>query len=412
MRSPKLVGLLATTAALALALTACGGRAATTDAGAVPGITDTTVTIGSSFALSGPLGANGTASKGAALAYFETVNAAGGVMMSDGKQRKITFVYYDDAYTPAKAVQNYSKLVESDKVFSLFQTFGTATNLAIMKKANADGVPEAFVNAGDAVFSNDRTANPWTIGWQPTYASEGVAYGKYLASLGKPLTVAVLRQSDTLGDVYLHGLEEGVAGSQVTIAGVESYSPTDATVDSQITNLAATKADVLYLAAIPSVVGGAINHAFTLGWQPKVVIASVSSSISQVIAPAKLTGYPELYSASFVKRADDPLWANDPAVTTMTAQMKRYAADANPMISNAPYTYAAAAALVEALKGMKTISRQGLMDSLNALKVDDIDILLPGLGVDGTNRTAPPVNGITLQHFENGGWANLPAPGH
>jgi branched-chain amino acid transport system substrate-binding protein len=411
MRPLKFVPLLATATALVLALAACGGRSGAAGGGtqpdAAPGVTDSTLTIGSSFALSGPLGANGTASKGAAAAYFESINEAGGVPMADGKTRKIKFVYYDDGYTPAKAVQNYSKLVESDQVFALFQTFGTATNLAIMKKANEDGVPEAFVNAGDAVFSADRTANPWTIGWQPTYASEGVAYGKYLAAQGKKLTVAVLRQSDTLGEVFLQGLEEGIAGSQVTVTKVESYSPTDATVDSQITSLAATKADVLYLAAIPSVVGGAINHAFTLGWQPKIIVASVSSSISQVIAPAHLTTYPELYSASFVKRTDDPLWSSDPAVQTMTAQMKKYAPDANPAILNAPFTYGAAVALVDALKNMKTTSRQGLMDSLNSLKVDDVGILLPGLGVDGTDRTGPPVNGITLQHFENGGWASV-----
>jgi branched-chain amino acid transport system substrate-binding protein len=412
MRTTKFVVLTAAATALTLTLAACGGREAATGGGsgtAAPGITDTTVTIGSSLPLSGPLGANGLASKGGAVAVFEAVNAAGGVPMSDGKTRKIDFRFYDDQYAPAKAVQNYSKLVESDKVFALFHTFGTATNLALMERANKDGVPEAFVNGGDAVFSDNRTANPWTIGWQPTFASEGEAYGTFLAGQHKPLTVAVLRQSDSFGEAFTKGFQKGIAGSQVSVVKTESYSPTDPTVDSQITSLAATKADVLFMATINSIAGSGINHALTLGWEPTVLLASVSSSISQVVGPANLTGYPKLYSASFVKRADDPLWRDDATITTMVDQMKQYAPDANPLIANASYTYAAAAAFVEALKAMKTIDRKGLMDALNSLKSNDIPVLLPGIGVDGTRATEPPVNGIRLQHFENGGWASLPA---
>jgi branched-subunit amino acid ABC-type transport system permease component len=55
------------------------------------------------------------------------------------------------------------------------------------------------VHAGDLLFSNQPDKNPLTIGWQPTYESEGLWYGKFLAGQNKALTVAVLRQADTLG---------------------------------------------------------------------------------------------------------------------------------------------------------------------------------------------------------------------
>jgi branched-chain amino acid transport system substrate-binding protein len=326
--------------------------------------------------------------------------------MADGRTRKIKFVYYDDGYNPVKAVQNYGKLTEQDHIFALFQTFGTPTNVALMKKANADGVPEAYVNAGDGPFS-DRAANPWTIGWQPTYQAEGVAYGEHLAAQGKPLTVAVLRQADSFGEAHLEGLREGVKGSQVKITKVESYTATDATVDSQMSSLSTTRADVLYLAVVPRFAAGAVNHASTLGWKPTIYLPSVSSSISQVVTPGRLGGYPELYTTSFVKRADDPRWVKDPAIQDMTAQMKKYAPDANPATLNSAFTYAAAMAFVEALKTMKSTSRKDLMDALNALKTSDVGLLLPGITVDGTDQKTPPVTGLKLEHFKNGSWTNI-----
>jgi ABC-type branched-subunit amino acid transport system substrate-binding protein len=395
--------------AASVLLAGCGGRGkagSTSGSGSdAPGITDDTITIGSSYPLSGPLGANGIAAKGAAVAYFDSVNAAGGVKMADGKTRKIKFVFYDDGYDPAKAVQNYGKLVDSDHVFALFQTFGTAPNLAIMKKANADKVPQVFVHAGDALFSMDRAANPWTMGWQPTYESEGVAYGKSLASQNKPMAVAVLRQADTLGEVFLKGMQEGIAGSKVTIAKVATYTPKDPTVDSQISTLAATKADALFMAvAIPPLMISGINHAVTLGWKPTVFMASMSSSISQVVDPGHLGSYPDLYTASFVKAPDDPQWANDQAVSDLKSQMKKSSPDANPNITNAQWGYGAATSLVDALKGMKTVSRQGLMDAVHALKSDGGGILLPGITMDGSDSQSTPLHGIKVEHFAKGSW--------
>src|SRR4051812_19192937 len=259
-------GLLAAVVGLA----ACGGRGGSNGSGSgggaasAPGVTASQITLGGSYPLSGPVAANGTAALGGAMAYFDAVNAQGGGKMGDGKTRKIKFVYYDDGYDPAKAAQNYQKLVNQSHVFSLFQTFGTAPNIAIQKNANSAGVPQVFVHAGDALFSDDQKAHPWTIGWQPTYEAEGEAYGKYLAGQNKPLTVAVLRQSDTLGSVYLSGFKQGIQGSKVKIVKVATYTPADSSVDSQISQLAATHADVLYMAVavVPLMISG-LQHVKT-----------------------------------------------------------------------------------------------------------------------------------------------------
>ena len=75
-----------------------------------PGASDTEIKIGSLSPHSGPASAYGTAGK-AMAAYFDRLNAAGGI-----NGRKINFLAQDDAYNPAKSVEQTRKLVEQDEV--------------------------------------------------------------------------------------------------------------------------------------------------------------------------------------------------------------------------------------------------------------------------------------------------------
>ena len=111
---------LAVVAAVALGLVA----AASASTSAEPGVTPTSVLIGGTVPLSGEAAAFGTVAPGA-KAYFDYVNSKGGV-----NGRKIEYRYYDDGYNPAQTVQLTRKLVEQDRVFAIFNTVGTANNLA------------------------------------------------------------------------------------------------------------------------------------------------------------------------------------------------------------------------------------------------------------------------------------------
>ena len=408
MRMRRPAGWAVVCVALALVATACGRPDDSSSGGgsaSAPGITDTQITIGGSYPLSGPLGPNGQAAAGGAKAVFDAANAAGGVKMGDGKTRKIKFVYYDDGYDPAKTTQNFTKLVNQDNVFSLFQTFGTAPNIAIMPQANQRKVPQVFVHAGDLLFSNQPDKNPFTIGWQPTYESEGQMYGKFLADQNKPLTVAVLRQADTLGQVFLQGLQEGIAGSQVKLVGTETYVPSDPSVDAQISKLKATNADALFMAvAIPPLMISGLQHAKTLGWNPTVFMASMSSSINQILGPGKLTDNTKLYTASFLKAPDNPAYKDDPAVKEYLERFKQYGGNANPYITNAQWGYGAAQTFVNALEQLKTVTRDGLMQELRSLKTE-VPLLQQGLSYDGSQ--APPISKLYLNHFENGTWTQV-----
>src|SRR3984957_15368164 len=123
------------TAVIAFAATSGGALAQKKyDAGA----TDTEIRIGNIMPYSGPASAYGVIGK-TEQAYFDKINAEGGI-----NGRKITFISYDDGYSPPKAVEQARKLVESDEVLLIFNSLGTPSNSAIQKYLNARKVPQLF----------------------------------------------------------------------------------------------------------------------------------------------------------------------------------------------------------------------------------------------------------------------------
>ena len=188
---------------LALALTAfattlaLGGTAALagpSHATADPGLTATSILLGTTSPLTGSASAYASVARGAD-AYFKYVNSKGGV-----HGRTITNTIVDDGYNPALTVQATRKLVEQDKVFAIFNALGTEHNDATRDYLNANKVPQLFSATGATKFGSEAAKYPYTIGFQPSYQSEGWVLGKYLArtqgaaKVGGPVPERRLRQ--------------------------------------------------------------------------------------------------------------------------------------------------------------------------------------------------------------------------
>src|SRR4030095_12378116 len=138
-------------------------------------------------------------------AFFKKLNAEGGI-----NGRKINFISYDDSYSPPKTVEHARKLVESDEVLLIFQSLGTPTNNAIQKYLNEKKVPQLFVATGATKFGDPKNF-PWTMGWQPTYQTEGRIYAKYILKNHPNAKIAILFQNDDYGKDYVKGLKDGLA---------------------------------------------------------------------------------------------------------------------------------------------------------------------------------------------------------
>lgn len=396
------VKFLAVLSVLALGLGGCG-RDAPTD----PGITAESIKIGGSLPLSGALSANGLAQVAGAQAYYNAINDAGGVEMADGKKRKIEYIARDDAYDPGKLVLNFRQLVNQDKVFAVVGSFGTPGNLAVMPETVQLKVPNIFLVTGASVFSADPAKNPWTIGWLPTYESEGEAFGAFIKAQNKPARVAVLSQNDDVGRAYVRGLENGLQGSKAEIVVRQTYEPTDPTVDSQIANLAASKADWFFSAVnVPRLQASGLKQIQLTGWKPATFVPTLTSNITQVIKPSGAGEYfAELRSTTFIKSPpSSPQFAKDSDVVNYLARMAKYGGGVDPNILNAIWGYATAETMVESLKAMKTLSRQGLMDAIHGLKLGKVSMLLPGIGFNGSQPPQAPITGFKLQTYRDGSW--------
>src|SRR5213593_3183681 len=212
-----------------IALAAFGAAAAITATAANaekkydPGATDTEIKVGNIMPYSGPASAYGVIGKTEA-AYFNKINAEGGI-----NGRKITFISYDDGYSPPKTVEQARKLVESDEVLLIFASLGTAPNSAIQKYMNAKKVPQLFVATGATKWGDPKNF-PWTMGYQPNYQSEGRIYAKYLLEHHPAGKVAVLFQNDDYGKDVLKGLKDGLGNKTDIIIAEMPYETADPTV--------------------------------------------------------------------------------------------------------------------------------------------------------------------------------------
>lgn len=164
-----------------------------------PGVSDTEIRIGQTLPYSGPASAIGTLGR-VESAYFEMINAAGGV-----NGRKITLISLDDAYSPPKTVEQTRRLVEQDEVFAIVGTFGTPGNLAISKYLNGKKIPQILVGSGSPKLSDPRNL-PWTTSFVMSLDVEARIHARYLLTTKPDARIAVLYQNDDFGRGYLSAI--------------------------------------------------------------------------------------------------------------------------------------------------------------------------------------------------------------
>ena len=398
----RTVWLVLLLAMAALTFAACGRDDDDGDGGGGgggdPGITDDSIKLGGSYPFSGPASAYRSIEQGA-QAYFSFANAKGGV---DG--RKIDFVTLDDAYEPAKAVQNARRLIQEEQVFALFNTLGTANNVAIWDYANKQEVPQVFVATGASLWGADIAAHPWTIGWQPDYVTESKVYANYLKEEKPNAKVAVLYQNDAFGEDLLNGFKDATKGTDIRVVAEESYEVTDPTVSSQVSKLADSDADTFLNISTPKFGAQAIVAADKLGWKVLHIINNVSASKLLVLQPAGLDKSQGLISTAYFKDPASPDWSDDASMKEFKDALAKYEPRANPEDPNCVYGWAAASTMVKALEGMKEPTRQALMDSVRNLDVE-IPTLLPGIDVKTSGeQDGYPIEAMQIQRFEGENW--------
>ncbi|HEY2995885.1 MAG TPA: ABC transporter substrate-binding protein [Methylomirabilota bacterium] len=364
-----------------------------------PGVTATEIKIGHTNPYSGNASSYGTIGKVIA-GYFKKVNDEGGI-----NGRKITFITYDDGYSPPKTVEMVRRLVEQDQVLLLFNTLGTPTNSAIHKYVNEQKVPHLFVATGATKWGDPKTF-PWTMGWQPTYQTEGRIYAQYVLKNIPNAKVGILYQNDDYGKDYLKGFKDGLGETAKKLIVLEqSYEVTDATVDSQIVNLKNSGANVFFNVTIPKYAVQAIKKAHDIGWKPAHFLNNVSSSVGQVLRPAGVDAAKDLITTLYLKDPTDPQWKNDAGYKDWVAFMQKYYPEGKLEDAFNVYGYAVAQGLVHVLKQCgNDLSRANVMKQAASIKDLALPMLLPGIKVNTSPTDFYPIQQEQLARFDGERW--------
>ncbi len=375
-----------------LALGAVAGQAQ------AQGVTATEILLGNTAPYSGPASAYATIAK-TGIAYFDMVNEKGGI-----HGRKVKILSLDDGFTPAKALEQTRKLVESDEVLAIFMPIGTPTSSATQAYLNGKKVPQVFVSSGASRW-NQPDKFPWTIAWNADYISEGRAYGRYILKNVESPKIGVLYQSDDYGKDILRGLKEGLGDKADLIVSAISYELTEATIESQISTLKASGANVFLSATTPKFAAQSIRAVRARNWTPLFILPSVSNSVDPVLSGGGLENSVGILSSSYVKQPTDPQWQDDPEFKAWTAFMDKYYPQGSKVDWLNAYAYGMAYAMHQALEQAGPApTRDSLKKAIEAIRDMRVPMLLPGINISVTDKDHGPIKALQMLRFNGKTW--------
>jgi branched-chain amino acid transport system substrate-binding protein len=371
-RSHRLgVVLTAAAAAMSLVLAACGGNSGSSSGAlqaSAPGVTTKTITIGSHQPLTGIAAPGYDEIAPASNAYFQYVNAHGGVY-----GRKIVYKYLNDQYNSSITTTVVRQLILQDHVFAIFNGLGTPTHLAVAGFINSEKVPDLFVASGCACWNNVSTY-PETTGWQINYIREGKILGSYIASHFKGKKIGFFYQDDEFGLDGVKGLDYEIPQSQVVSREAYNVAASNpaAEVGTLTAALKASKAQVVVAFAVPAFMALLRLSELSLSYSPTLVSSDVGSdpiTLSGLLNSfAKKTGNfgSQLIQGIITDGYLPSLGSNDSWIQLFTKIHNTYIPKL-PMDGNVLYGMSVAYTFVQALfKAGRNPTRQSLMAAVNA----------------------------------------------
>jgi branched-chain amino acid transport system substrate-binding protein len=389
-------GILAAGAA-ALGLIAFEGASAR--AADPPGVTASELRIGNTMPYSGPASSYGVIGK-LETAFFNMVNEQGGV-----GGRKVAYFSLDDGYSPPRTVEQVRRLVEVDQVAFLFNTLGTPTNTAIHRYINQRKVPHLFLATGADKWA-DPKGFPWTIGFQPSYRTEAQVYTKYILRTQPDAKIALLYQNDDFGKDYPAGVKDVLGDRFDKMVVTATYEATDSTIDSQITSLRGSGANVLLVAAIPKFAAQSIRKVADIGWKPTFFMSNVSVSVATVINPAGAENATGLLSAGYLKDPTDSRWDNDAGMKEWRDFMAKHMAGADASDISYVYAYSVGKTLLHVLRQCNgDFSRENVMKQATSIRDLEVPTLLPGIKVSTSPTDYHPINAMQMMRWDGKTWA-------
>lgn len=167
------------------------------------------IVFGKTSSLSGPLAEIGVDATNATKAYFDYINAQGGV-----HGRKLKLLTLDDSYSTEKGVANARQLIEKENAFALLNMAGTPTNKALLPIIAEAGIPSIGPYTGSDVVRTPHNRLVFNI--RASYADELAKTVEHLDIRGIS-KIAVVYQNNAFGKEGLGHLEQAIVKQKMKV---------------------------------------------------------------------------------------------------------------------------------------------------------------------------------------------------
>ena len=356
-----------------------------------PGVTTTEIRVGMSAAFKKTAAGLGTELYRGAQAYYEDVNARGGV-----NGRNLSVLALDDAYEPLPCVKNTIQLIEKEGVFVLSNYVGTPT------LTRALPVIKRYGDAGVVLVGNFTGAQPqreapygeYVFNIRASYRQEMMALVERFWQAGAR-NFGVYYQIDAYGRSGTDGVARGLAQRGAKIVAEATYprgAKFEQDVSPAVNALRKAGADVVLCTGAYQGCGAFVKTARDLGWP--VPISNVSfvgsdAMLALLVKHSKVTGRDytrALINSQVVPSYDD---LSLPAVVEYRTLMDRHSPMVPEALRDATYVpqrysfislegFINAKVVVEGLKRAGAApTRAGFRQALESLRAFDLGIGAP-----------------------------------
>ena len=320
-----------------------------------PGFDGTTIKLGVVTPQTGIAAVLGNPITNGNRAYFDRVNAEGGI----GGKYKVELVVVDSQYQPQTAVQQFNSI--ADDVVAVVQLLGTDIVNAVLPR-----LQEENIVASPASLDSFWVPEQNLLALGTPYQVEAInAMDWYINDQGNENPKAcALYQDDPYGEAGLAGLEFASEELDFEIAQTATFAPRDTEFGAQIGQLKGAGCEVVLFTGIPSQTSGVMTAANEAAFTPQWI--GQSPTWLPIFAG---TGIADYLVENYVRVAPGPAWGDTESegMAQMIEDLEKYTPDQAPD-SYYGFGYAQAWAMAQVLeKAVENgdLSREGVIDAMN-----------------------------------------------
>ncbi len=237
---------------------------------AEPGVNAGNIVIGQSASLSGPTAPRGKEIIGGIQAYFDQVNAKGGV-----HGRKLVLETLDDGYEADKTLANTKRFISEGKVFALVGYRGTSHVAGVVPLLNEAKLPLIAPVTGADSLRNP--ANRFLFHIKASYGDETEAIINQFNSFGLK-RIAAFYQNDGFGKEGLAGVEAAMKARNLTLVAKGAVERNSNDVSNAVKSIAGASPEAV-------VIIGQFNAA---GEFVKAMKAAGSNPLFMAVSPVEI----------------------------------------------------------------------------------------------------------------------------